>query len=431
MKNVIVLLLFFLIFGGCVNSTQKTFPMETELPKKNETIQIDITSEVEKFEKLFADVINEVLEECSPDTLLKKTSSCTKAQIKSKIDNRFNAFANEIKMLKPPYNEYVRRNLGRDLYKTYALKSDFFTSKLKHKLLNFDFKPLHLENRINKIMTEPKLAIEPVISDGPTKNGLTLDITYNFDHKNLFGKVKTERVAKDRFHIIFDTTDNFIKLTIQFIGNESVHCIQNINEMGELVKRILLKDEYIRLEAKFRFDGRIWSFKQDLPEEIKAIEQKIKVLSNIEDESLYCRLLAMNFKLFELQKDVSIKEISTIYYKNKSYLNIKLIHLNILNNVNIKLNDSYKISRYLYDKIVRKGIRTFSNVLTGDSLSGISFDILSSEKNFVGDDNDDIVRYQFFMPETEALQYINDDITGRALANASYILVDGERIEIR
>lgn len=453
---------------GCIDSSKETYPVKN-IQKKDEIIQIDITSEVKKYEELSTNAVNKFLEERSPDAevLLEKLwgektnlytdkSSCAKARInelnatiESKMHKRFNLFVNQIKDLKFSYDDYVRENIYKDVYQKFDLDSKFFTSKPKHELFNFDYNSLHLEDRISKFITQPQLIIQSFVKKGPINHSFILDITYHFDSYNLLGRFRREDIGKDRFHIIFDTPDDFIKVTIQNIGHESIHCIKSINEIGENIKRILLENKYIRWENKFyspenksNFDAKIWSkiwsFDRDLEEiiqkfedEIPALKQKIQVISKIEDETLSCHLLAMNFKVFESQKDVSIKEIGTRDYKSKSYLTIKLIHLNILNNVNIKLNDSYKISRYLFDKIVRPGIRTFSDILNDSSFSGISFDILSSEKNFVSDDTQDLVLYQFFMPGKEIIQYINDDITGRALAEASYILVDGERIELR
>jgi len=219
--------------------------------------------------------------------------------------------------------------------------------------------------------------------------------------------------------------------------SQSSNVIQNIEGIVSLIKKILSDQRVILSNSKFKQIERDYLTNIQTEKNIKIDnlikknKEKTKYLSTINDEPLFCLLMKKDFSKFENLKDVVIKKISKIEYKNSDYLNIQIVHLNILNNVNIKLNDSYKISRYLFDQIVRFGLRVFADALHLKDNFGISFSVLSSDKNFISKDDADFTLYQFYLPKKEILQYLNDDITGQKLADSSYILVDGERIELR
>ncbi len=109
-----------------------------------------------------------------------------------------------------------------------------------------------------------------------------------------------------------------------------------------------------------------------------------------------------------------------------------MLYLNVFNNINIKVNDQYKISRYLFDNVIRKGIREYAPALKSPAVDGMSFSIIATDKNFIKEKDDpNVSLYSFYLPQKEILLYIDDDITGRELADHSYILVNNERIELR
>jgi hypothetical protein len=117
-------------------------------------------------------------------------------------------------------------------------------------------------------------------------------------------------------------------------------------------------------------------------------------------------------------------------YKNTNFVVFDILYLNTFNNINIKFNDQYKISRYLFDHLIRKGIRYFKDCLSY-GYDGLSFQILATDQNFVSKDKTNFSVYEFYLPKHNIISYISDDITGQDLAENSYILVNNERIELR
>ncbi|MDZ7698932.1 MAG: hypothetical protein U5R49_19065 [Deltaproteobacteria bacterium] len=86
----------------------------------------------------------------------------------------------------------------------------------------------------------------------------------------------------------------------------------------------------------------------------------------------------------------------------------------------------------MFDHLVRKGIREFSDALKADGVDGIAFNIAATDRSFIHKEKDpNVSMYTFYLPEKEVFLYINDDITGKELADSSYILVNGERIHLR
>jgi hypothetical protein len=164
----------------------------------------------------------------------------------------------------------------------------------------------------------------------------------------------------------------------------------------------------------------------------ESLKEKKNILSNLQREDLYCYLLTKNFNIFESKRDIQISKIEYEAYKEKQYCVLSLIYLNIFNNVNIKVNDQYKIARYLFDSIVRKGLREFSEALNAGDTDGIAFEIRATDRSFIHKKKDpNLSLYSFYLPEKQIFLYINDDITGKELADSSYILVDAERIHLR
>jgi hypothetical protein len=221
-------------------------------------------------------------------------------------------------------------------------------------------------------------------------------------------------------------------LTIKRPKESEINGIQ-INKFYHFITSDLGKDEdfykvYFNLILSDKFSGET----KEIADKFQTYNQRASLLHQINNNDLRCLIIKKDVSFFEEKNDLSIGKISMVQYKENQYLTINVIYLNVFNNINIKLNDQYKIARYLYDHLIRKGIREFSDTYEISDIDGLCFKILATDKNFIDDKGtSNFSAYEFYMPKKECLLYINDDITGQDLASSSYILVNGERIELR
>ncbi len=442
MKKTLVSIFFIVLICSCMDSSKRVEPVKSIIQVENKTIQVDITSDVKKYEEIVSALTSKIKDDNSPENSLgelweqeikqkRESFNCINEVTNKKVQDEFELFITKIDKNIVPYHEHLQKYIYHGIDQTYDLNKKFFESESKHKSFVVDFSPLKLKDRVGVgqlFVTQPALEVNSETKKGTEKNSFILIINYNFIYKHSFSGFKEENLGRDVFQLNFHNLNHKEILEIHQIAKKSVNVIKNIDDIGVIAKNTLWEKRYVNL---YRFNQSEREYQRFIREISKKINEKMKIISGVQDESLFCRLFEKDFSIFEQQKDVSITKASTINYKNTDYLNLDLLHLNILNSVNIKLNDSYKISRYLFDKIIRPGLRIFSDVLDTKKTSGIAFNILSSEKNFVSDDDSDFVQYQFYLPKKEVLQYINDDITGQKLADSSYILVNGERIELR
>ena len=278
-------------------------------------------------------------------------------------------------------------------------------------------------------------------------NGFELDFScYGVSITN-FGRI-TETIGKDRLIISFNKVGDNITINLTQVKGLQYSNIVNLNKVLEYLESHCIAENIVETTASFRsfYDDNVQSLleiRSDFMANIDEVRKKYEdlldklkdkktLLSNLENPAVYCSLISKNLGLFESNRDVKTKNIVLSEYKNKSYVVFSFLYLNIFNNVNIKLNDQYKIARYLFDSTVRKGIREFSEALRADGVDGIAFEIAATDRSFIDKKKDpNVSMYTFYLPEREILLYINDDITGKELAESSYILVDGERIHLR
>jgi hypothetical protein len=450
----IVLLLSILMLYGCVTLLKDSKPIITNQLKSNE-IEENLTADVNKYEEIVLSHLKKLEKENDPekyikriwetDTLHWRNFSCIHRimdeidiDIKSEIEDEYQSFVNKLHSKKKaimPYQQYILESIDVYLYKELSwdevsYKANFEQETTKNVLI------LDLEKlKLRKWVFKATIKVVPDIIKNSKDQTYVLNIRYLY--KPFIYNKNYKEVGIDKFKLFFHhkKNENFVQMQ-RLEGSTGV--IQNIDGFIIIFKKmlsnksnILVKNELPLLELKYQ--ANVLPIRQKYIEKIKPkkMNNKIKLLSSINDEELFCLMFEKNFNIFEKSKDISIKKITLDKYKNIEYLNLYLFHLNILNNANIKFNDSYKISRYLFDKVVRPGIRLLSDILSANKTSGIAFSIVSSEKSFVSENDPSWVKYQFYLPKKQILQYVNDDITGQELADASYILVDGERIELR
>jgi len=448
----IIFAAFLLVLYGCVELPNRSKPIVTSQLRENK-VEADLTTDVSIYNDIVLKKIEEIREENRPERQIKKAFNkktlqklqheCFRESVNainndyySVARNKYKTFIEELESRKRdvvPYDVYLSLILAINIENTFYLDMDNPSSDLKKKIKNcliFDLNKLPLK----KIVYKQFINASPTV----TKEGdaLYLNINYFRNTSTGFTKPKKEKVGSDKFKFTFWNENQRVFIKIEQISENPANVIEDLNGLVILIKK-LLSDRFSILSKNETFSisddylGSIDSVRKNHTTEAKKINEKTELISTIKNSNIFCLLLKKDFTVFENSKDVSIKRMSEVRYKNSEYLNLDLLHLNILNNANIKLNDHYKISRYLFDNIVRLGLRTFADVLYTNKTDGIAFNVLSSEKNFVRKDDSDFVQYQFYLPKKEILQYINDDITGQQLADSSYILVDGERIELR
>lgn len=285
------------------------------------------------------------------------------------------------------------------------------------------------------------------------RNVLILNFDYYF-LSNIADAWEKEPAGKDQIYVAFKKTGPNVSITItQLEGKEYRNAVNFKGLLGYIqsisnAKLMQYGKDFRNFDMDFikpferdkdilkiRYDDlkkEYSSILNDFDKSCEKISANGKLLSKIENQGVYCYLLLKNLKIFESARDVKIIDIKTADYKTKTYIAVSLFYLNILNNVNIKLNDQYKIARYLFDNIVRKGIREFSAGLRSDEIDGVSFEVRATDRSFVNDEKDpNVSLYSFYLPKNEIMLYVNDDITGKKLADRSYILVNGERIHLR
>ncbi len=449
----ILTIVFLSLCFGCVGGSKKSETVSPSMVNDKE-ILVDWTHEVIQYNDIVFENINKVIREYTPDYNIisldvnnsnKFQTDCVQKEI-SRIENRYKtilnndytAFAEKLRTNFVPYEEYLFNNIDKSIYQTHYLNDTFFKSIPTKNGLSLDLSRLELGKKVGSFTKQPVLEVDGFSYSRDYKQGFTLDVMYNYSYMTPFSKFKKEKLGIDKYEITFQTESEKEFIKIKHIAGDSIHVLYDINELAFLIKESLVSEEGVVFEQrdhqnKFisEFQKKTRLMRDEIGEGPKRISDTVNTLSALEDNRLFCLLFGKNLKAFESYKDVSIKAIFKKEYKGSKYLNLDVWHLNILNNANIKLNDSYKISRYLFDHIIRAGLRIFSDTLHAEGISGISFTILSSENNFIRKDDPEVIRYQFYLPKKEILQYVNDDITGKKLAESSYILVNGERIELK
>ena len=364
--------------------TKNRFYYKNNIPNK----EYDV--ELEDYEELKAKC-NEFY------TVLQKRYSDESLQIENMLDKEFPEFYIEgvFKYLDAeiPYYKYVKSYPISELINTDSLskvaafgncKVSFMSKKITNRKTRTRFYYRDAKNHIN--LGEEIILVEfdgNILTITRTKdseiNGIDINKFYHFITSNLG---KNEDFYKNYFYVILS------------------------NKLSGIIKEI--KDKF------------------------QTYNHRASLLYQLNNNKLQCLIIRKDLSFFEAKNDLSINKISMAQYKNNKYLTINVIYLNVFNNINIKFNDQYKITRYLYDHLIRKGIRKFSGTYGISDIDGLYFKILATDKSFINDTgSSNFSTYEFYLPKKECLLYVNDDITGQNLASSSYILVNSERIELR
>jgi hypothetical protein len=128
--------------------------------------------------------------------------------------------------------------------------------------------------------------------------------------------------------------------------------------------------------------------------------------------------------------DVMLKGIGTSEFKSKKYLRVKINSTTTYNNLKV---DRYGMGKALFDETVRKVLTPLNDAVAAPrAYYGYDIVVYGHSKNFVEKyDSPKKMEYRFLMPETSVRRYKDKDISGQALLDASVLLLQDERIDLK
>lgn len=116
-------------------------------------------------------------------------------------------------------------------------------------------------------------------------------------------------------------------------------------------------------------------------------------------------------------------------FKRKRYAALSLTHDSTYNE--IRLND-YAIGVRVFDEVIRKLLDPMAAAVTELAVDGYDISVLVKRENFVDKTRPaTFMSYRFYLPRATVQSYKDKDITGQQLIDASVILRDEERIDLR
>ena len=124
------------------------------------------------------------------------------------------------------------------------------------------------------------------------------------------------------------------------------------------------------------------------------------------------------------------QSINLVPFKGNSYLQFKFTNVNVYNSLKL---DKYEIGKRLFDEVVRKVLSPLNEHAAESKLFyGYDLTIVGHTKSFAKKyATAKPIEYRFMIPEKVVRQYKNKDISGQQVLDASVILMDDERIELK
>lgn len=146
--------------------------------------------------------------------------------------------------------------------------------------------------------------------------------------------------------------------------------------------------------------------------------QTLKFLNSIRAESLL------------VDADVRAKSIKVETFKSRKYLQIGIVSTTVFNT--LKLN-KYEIGKRLFDDSVRKILNPLNeNVSNPKTFYGYDLKVVGQSRSFAEKYSlPSGTEYRFLMPQDAVKKYKDKDISGQQLLDASVLLMDDERIEMK
>lgn len=128
--------------------------------------------------------------------------------------------------------------------------------------------------------------------------------------------------------------------------------------------------------------------------------------------------------------ELMLKGVGTTEFKGKKYLTVKVNSTTVYNS--LKMN-KYDIGKRLFDESVRKILTPLNDAIAAPrAYFGYDLVIYGHSRSFAERySSADKHEFRFLMPEAVVRKYKNKDISGQALLDASVLLLDDERIDMR
>lgn len=153
-----------------------------------------------------------------------------------------------------------------------------------------------------------------------------------------------------------------------------------------------------------------------------------------EDRALKGRVLdfldVIRVQGFLTEADVMLKGIGVSEFKGRKYLRVKVNSTTVFNSLKL---DKYSVGKRLFDDSVRKMLNPLNDVIAAPrAFYGYDLVVYGYSKSFSDKyAKPERLEFRFLMPEASVRSYKNKDISGQALLDASVLLLDDERIELK
>ena len=116
-------------------------------------------------------------------------------------------------------------------------------------------------------------------------------------------------------------------------------------------------------------------------------------------------------------------------FKAKTYASLTVNHDSTFNKN--KLNN-YGIGVLVFDEVIRKMLNPIASATNSLLIEGYDISITTSKRNFIGSiATAETLTFRFYLPKQTVQKYKDKDITGQQLIDASIVLLDDERIDLK
>jgi hypothetical protein len=147
-------------------------------------------------------------------------------------------------------------------------------------------------------------------------------------------------------------------------------------------------------------------------------EQAIKFISLIRLQSMI------------VDADIMLGSTGTSAFKGQKYFQMKINTTNIFNSLKL---DKYGIAKKLFDDSIRKILNPLNeNISNPKTFYGYDLIIYGNTKSFAEESAlPEKIEYRFLIPQDTVRRYKDKDISGQQVLDASVILMNDERIELK
>lgn len=200
------------------------------------------------------------------------------------------------------------------------------------------------------------------------------------------------------------------------------------------------KDGYYSKSGTISSDyGEKYSYSKPVEKDIISLIRPIdyfnkEFASTLSDVKLKTRILSF-IDLIILQGLVTesvleTQSVNLVPFKGNKYLQFKFTNVNVYNSLKL---DKYDIGKLLFDEVVRKVLTPLNeHVAESNLFYGYDLTVVGHTKSFAEEyATAKPIEYRFMIPEKIVIQYKNKDISGQQVLDASVILMDDERIELK